>query len=74
MRSHLKKLMTVFVPVLTAVAVAAGPASAAPGAQCHGKKEATPVAIGQSLTDVNGDGVICQMVTPSGKVHERDDR
>jgi hypothetical protein len=73
MRSHLTKLMAVFVPVLTAVAVSAGPASATPG-QCHGRKEVTPVAIGQSTTDVNGDGVICQMTLRNGKVLERDDR
>jgi hypothetical protein len=74
MRSNLKKLMAVFVPVLTAFAVAAGPVSASPQAQCNGKKEATAVAIGQSLVDLNGDGVVCQMITPSGKVLQKDDR
>ena len=75
MRSHLKKLMAVVVPTLTALAVAAGPASASPGqTQCHGKFEITPVAVVGTSGDANLDGFVCQMVVPNGKIIEHDNR
>src|SRR3989442_15333070 len=73
MRSHLTKLMAVMVPVVTAVAIAPGPASASLG-QCRGRKVAVPVTIAGSLYDANQDGIVCQMINPAGKVIQQDDR
>jgi hypothetical protein len=75
MRSPLKKLLALVTPVLAALAVMAGPASAAPSGlpTCHGNRDVSPASsIDGATLDKNMDGVICVSVNGHGK--NKDDK
>jgi len=72
-RSPLQKLLALVVPVFAALAVMAGPASAAPVdiPTCKGNRIVWP-ALDMPAADVNGDGTIC--LPPNGHGKVKDDR